>query len=72
MFDPFNLAKLYEQGGFAGKPNEYLAWLVCKYPDMPHRQRVEKLRAFCHSDHVAALVLLDQLLDEITTRAELN
>lgn len=66
------MLRLLEQDGFSGKPNEYLLWLTLKYPSMPHRQLVEKLRAFCHRDPVAALVMLDQMFDEISTRSEVN
>jgi hypothetical protein len=71
MFD-LEMIKMLEQDGFAGKPAEYMLWLTLKYPAMPHRQPVEKLRAFCRQDPVTAMVMLDQMFDEITPRLEPN
>lgn len=65
-----SLTELLQERGFEGKPNEYMMWLTLKHPELSNNERVEMLRAFCHKDHAAALVLLDQMLDEISTRLE--
>lgn len=59
------MIEMLEEGGFKGRPSEYLAWLKLSNPNWSDDEIRQAFGVYLAKDEVAQKALIGMLLDEI-------